>query len=172
MEQSRNYWRLCSNCKKEIPFAESYFACSVSTCNQKRSLMSFCSLPCFQAHVPVLRHRDAWAEEKKAPTVDEWLSEKEASIEESSSELSKPHADAITVELNDAEVQSDILVVASKLKNYIRVRSGMKTSDAVMPVLSNILRDLCDQAIRHAAMADRKTVLDRDFALDKLVINK
>jgi histone H3/H4 len=173
MDESRHYWRLCSNCKKEIPFTGMYFACSVSTCNQKRSLMSFCSLPCFQAHVPVLRHRDAWAEERRAPTLEEWMRERQESNAEAEARASAPDpVDAAPLELNDAELPSDILVVASKLKNYIRVRSGMKTSDGVMTALSDILRHLCDQAIRNAAMADRKTVLDRDFAVDKLVLKK
>ena len=56
----------------------------------------------------------------------------------------------------------DMLIVISKLKKYIRDRSGMNTSDAVADVLSEHVRLICDHAI-HAAHADgRKTVLDRD----------
>jgi histone H3/H4 len=58
----------------------------------------------------------------------------------------------------------DVLVVASKLKEYIRKRSGMNTSDAVLSALSDRLRTLCDGAIRSAHEAERKTVLDRDFS--------
>jgi hypothetical protein len=61
------------------------------------------------------------------------------------------------------EIPRDVLVVASKLKSYVRLRSGMNTSDTVLEVLSDRLRTLCDQAIRRAAEAGRKTVLDRDF---------
>lgn len=57
----------------------------------------------------------------------------------------------------------EILVVASKLKNYIRERSDMNTSDAVMDALSDALRTLCDEAIERAREAGRKTVMDRDF---------
>jgi hypothetical protein len=57
----------------------------------------------------------------------------------------------------------DILIVVSKLKKYIRTRSGMNTSDNVMAVLSDHLRRVCELAIRHAAEEGRKTVLDRDF---------
>ena len=39
----------------------------------------------------------------------------------------------------------------------------MNTSDAVLDVLSNKLRALCDEAIRRAREAGRQTVLDRDF---------
>lgn len=57
----------------------------------------------------------------------------------------------------------EILVVASKLKAYIRARSEMNTSDGVMDVLSDRLRALCDEAIEMARKAGRKTVMDRDF---------
>lgn len=57
----------------------------------------------------------------------------------------------------------EVLVVASKLKNYIRGQSGMNTSSAVMDVLSERVRLLCDQAIASARSEGRKTVMDRDF---------
>ncbi len=57
----------------------------------------------------------------------------------------------------------EVLVVASKLKNYIRTKSGMNTSAAVMAALSNRIRQLCDQAIENAKRDGRKTVMDRDF---------
>jgi histone H3/H4 len=57
----------------------------------------------------------------------------------------------------------EVLVVASKLKNYIKSKSGMNTSAAVMGVLSDRLRQLCDQAIESAKRDGRKTVMDRDF---------
>ena len=40
----------------------------------------------------------------------------------------------------------EVLVVASKIKNYIRGQSQMTTSAAVMSVLSNKVRQLCDKA--------------------------
>ena len=57
----------------------------------------------------------------------------------------------------------EVLVVASKLKNYIRAKSGMNTSAAVMGALSGRIRQLCDQAIENARREGRKTVMDRDF---------
>jgi histone H3/H4 len=57
----------------------------------------------------------------------------------------------------------EVLVVASKLKSYIRGKSGMNTSAAVMGALSNRIRQLCDQAIENAKREGRKTVMDRDF---------
>ena len=62
-----------------------------------------------------------------------------------------------------AASQDDVLIVASKLKAYIRDKSGMNTSAEVMDVLSDRVRRLCDTAIANAQAAGRKTVLDRDF---------
>jgi len=58
---------------------------------------------------------------------------------------------------------NEVLVVASKVKNYIKAKGDMKTSSAVLEVLSDRLRRLCDQAIESARNDGRKTVLDRDF---------
>ena len=57
----------------------------------------------------------------------------------------------------------ETLVVASKVKNYIRAKSGMNTSAAVMDMLSSKVRMLCDQAVENAKSDGRKTVMDRDF---------
>ena len=59
--------------------------------------------------------------------------------------------------------KKEVLVVASKLKAYIRAKSGMNTSAAVVDVLSDKIRQLCDQAVANAQNDGRKTVMDRDF---------
>ncbi len=59
---------------------------------------------------------------------------------------------------------NEVLVVASKLKTYIKSKGDMKTSGSVLQVLSDRIRTLCDQAIDSANRDGRKTVLDRDFA--------
>jgi hypothetical protein len=56
----------------------------------------------------------------------------------------------------------DVLIVVSKMKKYIKDRSGMNCSDAVADMISEHVRVLCDDAIRAAARDERKTVLDRD----------
>ena len=61
-----------------------------------------------------------------------------------------------------AAYERDMLIVVSKLKKYIKDRSGMNTSDAVADVLSDHVRLICDDAIRAAHADNRKTVLDRD----------
>ena len=68
-----------------------------------------------------------------------------------------------TTNENNEGTKGEVLVVASKLKNYIRGKSGMNTSSAVMEMLSEKIRQLCDMAIEKAKSEGRKTVMDRDF---------
>jgi hypothetical protein len=56
-----------------------------------------------------------------------------------------------------------VLIVASRLKEYVRARSGFKTSEGVLGPLSDIVRKSCDEAIKNAERAGRTTVLDRDI---------
>ena len=59
--------------------------------------------------------------------------------------------------------EKEMLVVVSKLKNYIRSASGMNTASNVAEVLSDTVRRLCDQAIEKAKTDGRKTVMESDF---------
>ena len=59
---------------------------------------------------------------------------------------------------------NEVLVVASKIKAYIKDNGDMKTSAGVLAALSERLRTMCDQAIESARSDGRKTVLDRDFS--------
>ena len=177
-------WRHCSMCKTPIGFEAEYFTCSVSTCNRKRTGLYFCTVACFEAHLPTARHRDAWAERQRSPTVDEARAELEAEEAEPSAsdaaelprqESGSPAARRVVTaggtprapagaEVERAEgSETDVLVVVSKLKKYVRDRSGMNTSDGVVQVLSDHLRELCREAIRQAGQDGRRTVLDRDF---------
>jgi hypothetical protein len=60
----------------------------------------------------------------------------------------------------------EVLIVASRLKEYVRARSGYNTSDRVLGPLSDIVRRVCDQAIANARREGRTTVLDRDIPED------
>ncbi len=62
-----NVWRECNACKKPIIHRAKYQVCSVSTCNRKRTGMVFCSVECWEVHLPLANHRDAWAVEETAP---------------------------------------------------------------------------------------------------------
>jgi hypothetical protein len=234
-------WLLCSACRSDIAFGAKYFQCSVSTCNRARTRLVFCSVACWDSHVATLRHRDAWAEDKIAPTQAAWERELASEPREPARAMptaprpapappviarpaspppgearpapsipaaasvpasSIPRSDspppatarrivsepapapapaparrivgepapappgssgpeAAGVHLHDI-VDRDMLIVISKLKKYIKDRSGMNCSDAVAEVLSDHVRALCDDSIRAAGRDERKTVLDRD----------
>ncbi len=70
-----DFWRRCSSCKKPIAYAKLHWVCNVSTCNRKRTGLVFCEVSCWDAHLPLMNHREAWAEERKSPTHDEWEGE-------------------------------------------------------------------------------------------------
>ena len=59
---------------------------------------------------------------------------------------------------------NEVLVVASKVKGYIKAQGEMKTSASVLEALSDKIRAMCDGAIESARQDGRKTVLDRDFS--------
>jgi hypothetical protein len=149
-------WKRCATCKKPIAFAAPYFACSVSTCNRKGTDFAFCTVDCWDAHVPVYRHRDSWADEKTSPTAEAWARQQRE--EAPRAPAPKPAADA-----SGASNGREVLVVVSKLKAYVRETAGMNTSDDVVDVLSDRLRLLCDDAIERARADGRKTVMARDF---------
>lgn len=58
---------------------------------------------------------------------------------------------------------TDKMVVASKVKSYIKQKAGLNTSAAVVEPLSRSIQEQCDRAIENAQRANRKTVLERDF---------
>ena len=111
----------------------------------------------------MMRHRDAWAEPTAAPTREEYLAELAAEEEKENEMPEEVEKARRIVGLSDDGVPKEVLVVVSKLKAYVKARSGMSTSDGVIDVLSAHLRKLCDEAIAHAGTAGRKTVMDRDF---------
>lgn len=148
-------YRNCGSCKKPINVNTKYYVCSISTCRKS----AYCSMPCFDDHIPILKHKDAWAEERTAPAI---VVEK---IEETGINPSAKTSFGTHVQGRSEPLPKDILVVASKLKNYIRTKSGLNTSASVLERLSDILRLQCDKAIQRAQAENRKTVLDRDFYL-------
>jgi len=146
-------WRRCSACKNPIAFGATYWVCSVSTCNQTRTALAFCTVSCWDAHLPVARHREAWAEERTAPAhggPDDAGKQRR---------LVRPAGTAAPA----APGPDDVLIVASRLKDYVRAKSGYNTSDRVLGPLSEIVRRIVDEAIRNAQREGRRTVLDRDI---------
>jgi hypothetical protein len=154
-------WKKCNSCKKPIGFDTIYQICSVSSCNTKRMNLTFCSVSCWAAHVPVYRHRDAWALEKRSPTRAEFLRSETVNAE-------IPPNEALQAEVSmnqpaSSTTEKEILIVASKLKDYIRKTSEMNTSAEVLDTLSDKVRILCDRAVQKARQDGRKTVMSRDF---------
>ncbi len=158
---TETFWRRCSTCKREIRFDTPYWICSVTTCNRQGNAFIFCMVSCWDAHVPTMRHREAWAEELRSPKREDW----EAARDSAPAEVATPRAatSAPAPPAPPGEIPREILIVASKLKQYVRARSGMNTSDSVMEVLSRRVRGLCDDAILRAREDGRRTLMDRDF---------
>ncbi len=61
---------------------------------------------------------------------------------------------------------TEVLVVSSKIKRYIKESSGLATSAQVMDQLTFQVANHCEKAIEKAEAAKRKTVMDRDLATD------
>lgn len=156
---SDDTWRPCSTCKKPLPYDSIYWVCNVSTCNRPRTGLVFCSVDCWDAHVPTMRHKESWAEERRSPKRGEADAVRPRKRIEVRS-VSEAAAGAGT--RLGPRPADDILVVTSKVKAYIRARSGLRTSDGLMVALSEKVREICDDAIRVAQKNERKTVLDRD----------
>jgi hypothetical protein len=189
MSEQLGYWKICSSCKKNIGFKQKYFECSVSTCQGKRTGYVFCSVPCWECHLPGAKHRDAGAIEKISPSLNEWQNElaqhpvvttvvsnstlavkptvgvggvaspQRRIISQAPSVQGSPHV--------KSTVHSDILVVVSKMKNYVKEIADMNTSGEVADILSDLIREACDEAVIHARNDGRKTIMGRDFKASK-----
>lgn len=182
-DDDANVWKRCSTCRGPINFGAMFHTCSVSTCNRKRTTFRFCKVACWEEHLPLMRHREAWAVEETAPTRAQWQAQerpKEKPAQRPTREVSRPvdepppgavprrrirvgSAPKPAATRPSAKGSDDVLVVVSRFKAYVRERFGMNTSDAVMEVLSDHLRGICHRAVDNARNDGRKTVMDRDF---------
>ena len=141
-------WKACSTCKKPIAFGGKYYRCSVSTCNSGRFVLSFCSVGCWDAHNPGMNHKPGtWAIEELAPR---------AAASEPERRIVRP-GDA------PAPLPEEVLIVASRLKDFVRDEAQFNTSADVLDALSDIVREATRDAIGRARAAGRKTVMARDF---------
>ena len=61
-------------------------------------------------------------------------------------------------------MSNEVLVVASKVKAYIKSAAGFNTSAGSIDALSNKVKEVCDAAIEAACKDRRKTVKDRDIS--------
>lgn len=148
MEQ--DHWRKCGTCKKEIKYNQIYQACSVSSCSK----FSFCSVDCWDMHVPVMNHKNAWAEEERSPLKAQ--DSQEHQVRRVVVQSTNPVSTHVATE-------QEILIVASKLKQYVKDKYDLNTSANVMDALSREVRRLTDKAVEKARLEGRKTLMDRDF---------
>jgi hypothetical protein len=167
-------WRRCSACKQPIALGATYWVCNVSTCNRSRTALAFCSLTCWEVHLPEAHHREAWALERTAPRTPEAGASSPAKPAAGASSSAAPGRGAAATRPGERRVvrpaaasgrpaaPREILIIASRLKEYIHARSGFHTSDGILDPLSDAVRHLCDEAILKAEREGRRTVLDRD----------
>ena len=165
-------WRRCSACKQPIALGATYWVCNVSTCNRARTALAFCSLTCWEVHLPEAHHRESWALERTAPRTPEAGAGPAPRPAASGAPAAKaPPAMERSGErriVRPAAASSrpaaprEVLIIAARLKEYIRARSGFNTSDGVLDPLSDAVRHLCDEAILKAEREGRRTVLERD----------
>ena len=179
-------WLKCSACKNPIPYNATHWVCSVSTCNRKAHAARVLhgvvlGQPRRDAAPPrCVGRREARAEqgrvgararrESAGPRPRRRPSARAESHRSSAASSARRRAAPAprrpsprrrrSSQLADAE--RDVLIVVSKLKKYIKDRSGFNCSDAVADMLTEHVRAICDEAIRAAARDERKTVLDRD----------
>jgi histone H3/H4 len=100
-----------------------------------------------------MNHKSSWAEENRAPKYQEPIT----------SEPIQGRRILVQSNSSKSEVDEEVLIVASKLKQYIKDKHDMNTSANVMEILSKIVRRYADLAADHARSEGRKTVMDRDF---------
>ncbi len=165
MTTTQNYWRKCSSCKKDIPLNSTYYECSVSTCTGQRTGYVFCTVGCWEVHLPGAKHRDAGAVEKRSPSVAapaevEPVAPRRIIVNSASASIAQT---SVSVKSGPNSMNHEVLVVVSKMKQYIREASEMNTSEDVNQMLSEMIRKECDRAIQKAKASGRKTVMARDF---------
>lgn len=166
--EAPNFWKKCSSCKKPIALGAKYYVCSVSTCNGQRTGYVFDSVACFEVHLPAARHKDAAAIEMKAPVRAE--AESGGAGRDPVRKIipsAGGSTGAATSTSSNSNITREVLIIASRLKDYIHARSEMNTSGNVAEVLSDHVRIICDRAIDNARADGRKTVMDRDFTFLK-----
>lgn len=63
---------------------------------------------------------------------------------------------------------SDVLVVTSKVKKFIKEKGEMNTSAETIAMLSKAIEQLCAKGIEAAKADGRKTVMARDIVIDHI----
>jgi len=143
-------WRNCGVCKNQIKHGSIIQKCSISSCRKH----VFCSVDCWSVHDSVMGHKNAFAEEDRAPSESNNIPQKRKKILISSKKSS---------DSKESDLPLDILIVISKLKSYVKAKSGMNTSGDVGEELSKFVRVIVNEGINTARSEGRKTLMARDF---------
>lgn len=104
-----------------------------------------------------MNHKSSWAEENRSPKKENYRPEGDENAPRRII-VNSPRPEA-----GGTANEEDILIVASKLKQYIKDKHDMNTSANVMEILSKIVRRHTDDAAAKARSEGRKTVMDRDY---------
>lgn len=59
---------------------------------------------------------------------------------------------------------SDVLIVSSKVRKFVRDNAQFNTSSEFLEALSKHVESVCLEAIEHARTSKRKTVKERDIS--------
>lgn len=148
-EQDQTYWRKCGSCKKEIQYNSTYQVCGASSCQK----FAYCTVDCWSLHDSIMNHKNGWCEDRISPKKEQ----------EGVRRLVIPQKVTTQTTQTSNALENEILIVASKLKQYIKDKHDLSTSADVMDVLSTKVRRLTDQAALKAKSEGRKTLMDRDF---------
>lgn len=153
---SQSFWRRCGSCKKEIPYSSPYQACGVSGCQK----FAYCSIDCWSLHNSIMNHKSGWCEDQISPKNDN-----NTNTGDGKRIIVTPQKDVAITSADGQKLsnETDILIVASKLKQYIKDKHDLNTSADVMEELSVIVRKLADRAAIKAKSENRKTLMQRDF---------
>ena len=104
--------------------------------------------------MPGAKHRSAGAIEKKSPLTMTTDAPKRIIVQ--STPAGSPG-------IQKSPMENEVLVVVSKMKQYIKDTSDMNTSEDVNLMISHMIRIQLDRAIDNARREGRKTVMARDF---------
>ena len=105
-----------------------------------------------------MNHKSSWAEENRSPKKEDVLADQNSNHSPRRIIVQGKSSSA-----NEADNSEEILIVASKLKQYIKDKYDMNTAANVMEALSRDVRRLTDKAVGKAKSEGRKTVMDRDY---------
>ena len=151
---TNSYFKKCGKCQKVIDFGHIYQQCSITSCKK----LAYCSVDCWEYHNEVMGHKNAYCTEEKAPKNFEPSSDLNGR-----KILLTPSGKSPTESSNDTDNENDILIVASKLKNFVKNKFDLNTSAEVMDTLSQMVRQICQDAAYRAKADGRKTLMSRDF---------